>query len=155
MNTSTIVDNESKAIAVSAAELDGVRTARIFAFLIDYAIVLLLSLPAAIVILLLGIITFGIALGLYAVLVPLVAVIYVGKTMGGPAQATVGMQMMGIKVKKLDGGHVDPLLAIVHALLFWTIHSVTLILPLLVSFFSSKKRLIHDILLGTYVARVL
>jgi len=73
-------------------------------------------------------------------------------TMGGPNQATVGMSMMGIKVRKNEGGRVDPFLAILHGVLFWVFASMPLLL--LISFVSSKKRLLHDILLGTYVIKV-
>ena len=53
----------------------------------------------------------------------------------------------------LDGSRVDPLLATLHAVLFWFIHSIAVVLPLFVTFFSSKKRLLHDILLGTFVSK--
>jgi uncharacterized RDD family membrane protein YckC len=133
-------------------QLSGVRTARIFSFFIDYAIVLLLSIPFAIVIGILGLLTFGLGWALYAILPAVVAVIYLAMTMGGPNQATVGMNMMGLKVRKIEGGRVDPFLAILHGVLFWVFASMPLLL--LISFVSSKKRLLHDILLGTYVIKV-
>lgn len=153
MTTTSTIDNATGQPVVTAAQLDGVRTARLFAFFIDYALILLLSVPFAVVIFFLGIITLGLAWGLYALLLPLIAIIYLAKTMGGPAQATPGMQIMDIQIKRLDGARVDPFLAILHGILFWVIHTAAAILPLFVTFFSSKKRLIHDILLGTYVSR--
>ncbi len=137
---------------VTMEELSGVRTARIFSFLIDYAIVALLSIPFAIVIAILGVLTFGLGWALYAVLPAAVAIVYLAMTMGGPNQATIGMSMMGIKIRKLEGGRVDPFLAVLHGILFWVFASFPLLL--LISLVSSKKRLLHDILLGTYVARV-
>ncbi len=137
---------------VTREQLSGVRTARIFSFFIDYAIVLLLSIPFAIIIGILGLLTFGLGWMLYAILPAVVAVIYLAMTMGGSNQATIGMSMMGIKVRKNEGGRVDPFLAILHGILFWLFASVPLLL--LISFISSKKRLLHDILLGTYVIKV-
>lgn len=145
------IDNTTGAPVVTSAQLAGVRTSRILSFLIDYLIVGILCIPFAIIIGILGVITFGLAWGLYAFLLPLVAVIYLAFTMGGPNQATVGMKMMGVKVMRLDGKKVDPILAILHGILFWVIHFTFFLL--IVSFFSSKKRLLHDILLGTYVTR--
>lgn len=148
-----IIDNETGARIVTPEELDGVRTARVLAFFLDYIIVGLLSIPLFIVIGLLGIPTLGLAWGLLPFVPAVVALLYLATTMGGPRQATVGMAFMGIRIRKLDGSNVDPLLAVVHGVLFWAIHTIAVIIPLLVTFFSSRKRLIHDILLGTYVGR--
>ena len=135
----------------TAMDLDGVRTARVISFFIDYAIVLALCIPFAVVVFLLGIVTLGFAWGLIAFLPGLIAVSYLALTMGGPSQATIGMRWMGVQIKRLDGERVDPFLAILHGVLFWVINFS--IFMLLISFFSSKKRLLQDILLGTYVAR--
>lgn len=153
MNTSQTIDNETGARVVTPYELEGVRTARFMSFLIDYVIIGILCIPLAIVIGFLGIITLSLGWLLYPFLVPAVALIYVALTLGGPKQATLGMQFMGVSIKRLDGGRIDPILAVLHSILFWVIHSAAMILPLFVSFFSSKKRLFHDVLLGTYISR--
>ncbi|MGI9354002.1 MAG: RDD family protein [Rhizobiaceae bacterium] len=152
MDTTTI-DNQTGQEVIPAAALDGVRRGRVFAFIVDYLIVALLCIPAAIVVFILGIPTLGLAWGLFPFLVPAIAVLYVAVTMGGEKQATIGMQMNGIRVNKLGGGRVDPFLAGMHHLLFLVIQGFGVFLPLLITFFSSKKRLLHDILLGTYVTR--
>jgi uncharacterized RDD family membrane protein YckC len=133
-------------------QLSGVRTARIFSFFIDYAIIALLTIPFAIIVGILGVLTLGLGWALYAILPAVVAIVYLAMTMGGPNQATIGMGGMGIKIRKLEGGRVDPFLAILHGVLFWVFASFPLLL--LISLVSSKKRLLHDILLGTYVVRV-
>ncbi|PCH45619.1 MAG: hypothetical protein COC23_06315 [Hyphomicrobiales bacterium] len=149
--TTETIDNATGGTVVTSAQLQGVRTSRILSFFIDYLIIGLLCIPLAIVIAILGVVTFGLAWGLYAFLPAIVAVLYLAVTMGGANQATVGMKMMGVKVMRLDGKKVDPMLAILHGILFWVIHFTFFLL--IVSFFSSKKRLLHDILLGTYVMR--
>lgn len=135
--------------SINLSSLDGVRSRRIMAFLMDYLIIAVLSVIAHVVVGILGIITFGIAWLLYAILIPLVAITYVGLTMGGPKQATPGMQFFAIKLARLEGGHVDGFLAILHSILFWVLTPFMLF----ISFFSSKKRLLQDILLGTVVIR--
>jgi uncharacterized RDD family membrane protein YckC len=132
---------------------DGVRTRRVFAFLLDYLIVGLLSIPFAILVALLGLLTFGLGWALFGILVPAVALIYIWSTLGGRNQATTGMRMMGIRLDRLDGRPVDGLLAVVHSVLFWAGNVVLTPLVLLVTLFADRKRALHDLLLGTVVTR--
>ncbi|KXF77706.1 hypothetical protein ATN84_10245 [Paramesorhizobium deserti] len=131
----------------------GVRTRRIFAFLIDYMLVLLLCIPVAVIIAILGVATLGLGWMLYGIMLPLVALGYVALTMGGPRQATKGMQMMGVKLERLDGQPVDSMLAIVHSVLFWAGNVILTPLILLATLFLDRKRTLHDLLLGTVVVR--
>lgn len=131
----------------------GVRTRRVMAFFIDYVIVALLTIPFAVVIFLLGIITLGLGWMLFAILVPLLALSYVALTMGGSKQATVGMQMMDIRLERTDGKRVDPLLAVVHSVLFWAGNVILSPFILLATLVLDRKRTIHDLLLGTVVVR--
>ena len=132
---------------------DGVRSKRVFAFLIDYLIVGILCIFVAILIAVLGVITLGLGWFLYGIMVPLVALTYVYVTMGGPDQATKGMKIMGIKLARLDGKPVDGLLAVVHSVLFWASCSILTPLILLATFFIDRKRLLHDLFLGTVIVR--
>ncbi|MCP4314641.1 MAG: RDD family protein [Hyphomicrobiales bacterium] len=131
---------------------EGVRSRRIMAFFIDYALVLALCVPVAILIFFLGVFTLGLAWMMYSVLFAIVALPYIGLTLGGGKQATPGMQVMGIRMVRMDGGYVDPMLAMVHAVLFWA-GNVIFIPILLICLFTDRKRLLHDILLGVVVIR--
>lgn len=131
----------------------GVLSRRVFAFLIDYAIVLLLCIPAAVVVFFLGVITFGLGWFLYPALFVIVAVLYFGVSLGGPSQATPGMRAMGIAMARMDGRRIDFLLATVHIVLFWVINSVLTPLILLAGLFTERSRLVHDFLLGTVIVR--
>ncbi|MFS8123843.1 RDD family protein [Rhizobium sp. BR 250] len=131
----------------------GVLSRRVFAFLIDYAIVLLLCIPAAVIVFFLGVITFGLGWFLYPALFVIVAVLYFGMTLGGPSQATPGMRAMGIAMARMDGQRIDFLLSTVHIVLFWVINSVLTPLILLAGLFTERSRLVHDFLLGTVIVR--
>lgn len=131
----------------------GVRTRRILAFIVDYALVILLCIPVSIIIFLIGVFTLGLGFFLYSILFALVALPYIGFTMGGPAQATPGMRMMGIRIARLDGRPVDGMLAMVHGVLFWAGNVILTPAILLISLFSPRKRLLQDFLLGTVVVR--
>ncbi|HWT62867.1 MAG TPA: RDD family protein [Ochrobactrum sp.] len=137
----------------SRAFFEGVRTRRIMAFLVDYLIVFFLCIPVPIVIFILGIITLSLGWALYAIMFPVVALFYISRTLGGPQQATKGMQMMNIKLVRLEGGTVDPMLAIVHSVLFWGLNVVLTPLILLATLVTDRKRTAHDLLLGTAVIR--
>lgn len=132
---------------------DGVRTRRVIAFLIDYLIVGLLMIPFAVIVLLLGVLTLGLGWMLFGVLFPVVALIYIWTTLGGPSQATVGMRMLDIRLERLDGQKVDGMLAVVHSVLFWAANAILTPLVLLVTLFTDRKRALHDLLLGTVIAR--
>jgi uncharacterized RDD family membrane protein YckC len=131
----------------------GVRTRRIFAFLLDYFFVLLLTIPFAILVAILGLLTFGLGWVLFSVLLPMVAILYVWNTLGSTAQATTGMRIMGIRLEKLDGSRIDGMTAVVHSVLFWAGNVILTPLVLLVTLFSDRKRTLHDLLLGTVVTR--
>jgi uncharacterized RDD family membrane protein YckC len=132
---------------------DGVRTRRIVAFLLDYLIVGLLLIPFGILVFVLGLLTLGLAWSLFAVLAPVVAIIYVWHTLGGPNQATTGMRAMGIRLDRLDGRPIDGMTAVVHSVLFWAGNVILSPLVLLVTLFTDRKRTLHDLLLGTVVTR--
>ncbi|TIM41631.1 RDD family protein [Mesorhizobium sp.] len=132
---------------------DGVRTRRVLAFIIDYCIVALLTIPFAILVFFLGILTLGLGWMLFCILMPAVAILYIWNTLGSADQATTGMKMMGIRLDRLDGTRIDGLTAVVHSVLFWAGNVILTPLVLLVSLFADRKRTLHDLLLGTVVSR--
>jgi uncharacterized RDD family membrane protein YckC len=132
---------------------EGVRTRRVIAVMIDYLIVALLTIPVAILVFFLGILTLGLGWMLFSVLVPAVAVLYIWNTLGSADQATTGMKLMGVRLDRLDGRPIDGMTAVVHSVLFWAGNVILTPLVLLVTLFSDRKRTLHDLLLGTVVTR--
>ncbi|MEO9614646.1 MAG: RDD family protein [Nitratireductor sp.] len=132
---------------------EGVRTRRVFAFLLDYLFIGLLVIPFAVLVFLLGVLTLGLGWALFGVLGPIVALIYIWSTLGGAKQATPGMQLMSLRLDRLDGRPLDGLLAVVHTVLFWAGNAILTPFVLLVSLFADRKRTLHDLLLGTVVTR--
>lgn len=131
----------------------GVLSRRVFAFIVDYIIVGLLYIPAAVVLFFISILTLGLGFLLYPVLFIIVAGLYFGWTLGGPSQASLGMRAMGITMLRVDGRRMDFLTAIVHLALFWILNSVLTPLIMLAGLFTDRSRLVHDLLLGTVIAR--
>ncbi|MCO6410026.1 RDD family protein [Hoeflea alexandrii] len=146
-------DNPAMGAYDDIALYDGVRTKRVLAFFIDYAIVLALCVPVAVLIFFIGIFTLGLGFFLYPLLFLLVAIPYIGMSMGGPNQATPGMRVMGIRLARLDGRPVDFMLAVVHGVLFWALNAVLTPFILLATLVLDRKQTVHDWLLGTVVVR--
>jgi uncharacterized RDD family membrane protein YckC len=132
----------------------GVLTRRIFAFLID---LLVLSIPvilAVIFIAVFGVITLGLGWALFWLVSPasvIWALIYYGASLGGPRSATVGMRVMDLQMRTWYGAPSYFVLGAMHAVLFWISVSVLTPLILLVGLFNGRRRLLHDIVLGTVV----
>lgn len=137
-----------------ARTFQGVRTRRVFAFVLDYIIIGLLLIPVALLVFILGLLTIGIGWLLFWILCPLTALLYIAITMGGRHQSTLGMRLMGIRVERLDGRRVDPLLAMVHTVLFWAGNAILTPFILLLALILPYKRTLHDLLLGTVVTRI-
>lgn len=78
---------------------------------------------------------------------------YVGFSLGGAKQATPGMQIMGIRIAKLDGRKVSFLIAISHGLLFLIFNSTISPLILVAALLLQYKQTVHDRLLGTVIVR--
>jgi uncharacterized RDD family membrane protein YckC len=131
----------------------GILPRRMLAFLIDYIFVLLLCIPAAIVLFVISVATLGLGLFLYPALFFIVAALYFGLTVGGPSQASPGMKVAGIGLRRLDGQSIDFMTAMVHLVLFWILNSVLSPLILLAGLFIDRSRLVHDLLIGTEIIR--
>ena len=132
----------------------GVLTRRFFAFLID---LLVLSIPvilACVFIAVFGVVTLGLGWALFWLVSPasvIWALIYYGASLGGPHSATIGMRMMDLEMRTWYGAPAYFVLGAAHALLFWV--SVSFLTPaiLLVGLFNGRRRLLHDIILGTVI----
>jgi uncharacterized RDD family membrane protein YckC len=132
----------------------GVLTRRVFAFLIDLVV---LSIPVILVVIFIavfGVITLGLGWALFWLVSPasvIWALIYYGASLGGPHSATVGMRMMDLQMRTWYGAPSYFVLGAMHAVLFWISVSVLTPLVLLFGLFNGRRRLLHDIVLGTVV----
>lgn len=132
----------------------GVLTKRCLGFLIDVVIISLPVVLATIFIAVFGVVTFGLGWGLFWLVSPasaIWAVVYYGLSLGGPHSATVGMRLFGVQMRTLTGEPGTFVLGTAHAILFWV--SVSLLTPfvMLVALFNGRRRLLHDLVLGTAV----
>lgn len=130
---------------------DSVLSKRIVGFLVDAVIIVILMIPGALIVGVIGIVTFGIGFVLFPALFAIVALSYLAFTLGGSRSATVGMNLVGLTMRTMRGDRVFPMLAVVHGLLFWFSISILTPLILLVGLFLQDRRLLHDLIVGTVV----
>ena len=133
---------------------DGVLARRVVAFIIDFIVISIPVALAAMFIFAFGIVTLGLGFALYWLLpsaTVIWAVVYFGATLGGPTSATIGMRVMDLEMRTWYGAPAYFGLGAVHAIAFWFTVSFFTPFVLLVAFFNERRRLLHDILLGTVI----
>ncbi|WP_029356173.1 RDD family protein [Bosea sp. 117] len=133
---------------------DGVLSRRIVAFCIDVVIIFAPMVLAALFIFVFGLVTFGLGWFLFGLLSPafvLWALVYTGLTLGGDKCATLGMRAVNIEMRLWYGAPMYHLLAVLSVVMFWVSVSVLTPFVLLVGLFNSRRRLLHDLILGTIV----
>jgi uncharacterized RDD family membrane protein YckC len=140
---------------VASPELfEGVLARRIVAFMMDFLVIAAPVVLGAMFIFAFGIVTLGLGWALYWLLPPasvIWAIAYFGLTLGGPRSATIGMRVMDLEMRTWYGAPGYFVLGAVHAIGFWLSVSVLTPFILLVCFFNERRRLLHDIALGTVV----
>lgn len=133
---------------------DGVLPRRALAFVIDVAVIAVPVMLAATFIFVVGLLTLGLGWALYWLLSPAAiiwALFYYGACFGSPASATIGMRIMDLEMRTWYGAPSYFVLGAVHAIVFWISVSTLTPLLLLVCFLNERRRLLHDILVGTVV----
>jgi uncharacterized RDD family membrane protein YckC len=101
---------------------DGVPARRVIAFIIDFIIISIPVVLAAMFIFAFGIVTLGLGFGLYWLLpsaTVIWAILYFGFTLGGWASATIGMRVMDLEMRTWYGAPAYFVLGAVHAVAFW------------------------------------
>lgn len=139
----------------AAHSTEGVLGLRFFAYLLDILIVFALMAILGLVIGVLGVVTFGLAWSLYLVLVPGTAILYSAVTVGGRAQATIGMRMTGLRVLNPTGPRVDWVTAGIHAFLFYIAASTFLlwVVDIVIGVARGDRRMGHDLVVGLMLVR--
>jgi uncharacterized RDD family membrane protein YckC len=127
---------------------DGILAKRVVAFFIDAFLIVALMIPAALMVFVLGFVTFFLAWLLFPVLFAIVALAYLALTLGGPMSGTPGMRLVGVEMRTWSGQRMFPLLAIMHGIGFWASIGLLTPLVLVVGLLTYRKQLLHDLLLG-------
>ena len=133
---------------------EGVLARRVIAFAIDLVIIGIPPIFAALFIFVIGLVTLGLGWILFWFWWPATliwALCYYGLTFGGAASATFGMRAMDLEMRTWYGAPAYFVLGAVHAIVYWITVSFLTPLVLLVAFFNERRRLLHDMLVGTVI----
>lgn len=133
---------------------EGVMARRVIAFLIDLVVIAVPLFLFGVFIVMFGIVTLGLGFLLFFVYWPIMvvwALLYYGLTLGSARSATIGMRMVDIELRTWYGAPSYFVLGATHGLGYWL--STTFLTPLilLIALFNDRRRLLHDIVLGTVV----
>src|SRR6202158_434848 len=132
----------------------GVLTRRLAAFLIDLVVLSVPVILACMFIAVFGVVTLGLGWALFWLVSPasgIWALIYYGASLGGPHSAPLGMRVVDLELRTWYGAPGYFVLGAMHAVLFWISVSMLTPLVLLIGLFNGRRRLLHDIILGTVV----
>jgi uncharacterized RDD family membrane protein YckC len=133
---------------------EGVLARRFVAFIIDLVLITIPLLLLGLFIFLFGLVTLGIGWLLFWLMSPIAviwALLYYGLTFGSSASATIGMRVMDLEMRTWYGAPCYFVLGAVHAIGYWLSVSFLTPLILLVALFNDRRRLLHDMLVGTIV----
>ena len=133
---------------------EGVLARRVVAFCIDVVVIAVPLIFVAIFIFMFGLVTLGLGWFLFFFYGPIAviwALVYYGMTFGSPASATIGMRMVDLEMRTWYGAPCYFVLGAVHAIGYWLTVSFLTPFILLVGLVNDRRRLAHDMLLGTIV----
>ena len=133
---------------------DGVLARRVVAFLIDLMMISVPLIFMAIFVFMFGLVTLGLGWFLFFFMGPIAiiwALLYYGLTFGSPASATIGMRMVDLEMRTWYGAPCYFVLGAVHAIGYWLTVSFLTPFVVLVGLFNDRKRLLHDMLVGTII----
>ncbi len=132
---------------------EGVLTRRVFAHVIDLVIISAIVATVAVVGLVAGFLTFGLAWLAMPVIIPLAILGYYVVTLGGPSRATIGMAMMDIMLTPGRGMPLDGLAILIHPLVFWITVWVAWPFSLAIALFTPRRQMVQDLVTGTLMLR--
>lgn len=138
----------------TAPELfEGVLTRRVLAYLIDFALLVVITAVIVLVGFVAGFLTFGVGWLALPVAVPIAILGYYVMTLGSRSRATVGMQVMDIVLTPTRGAPLEGWRILIHPLVFWITVWVAWPISLVVALLTPRREMMHDLIAGTLMVR--
>jgi uncharacterized RDD family membrane protein YckC len=133
---------------------NGVTERRVAAFLLDLAIIAMISIVLHLALGMMTIMTLGLAGPLHVFLAPpIVGLAYHILQIGSPVAATLGMRLMGLRAWSVTAGRPTRLQAVIHGFCYYGSMAVTGGLICLVALFNRRRQTLHDMLAGILMLR--
>jgi uncharacterized RDD family membrane protein YckC len=122
-------------------------TQRVCAYVVDVFVIGSIIAALSLALLTLALPTFGLTVLLISPVWVATPILYSGLTLSGPAQATLGMRLLGLHLRPVQGGHIDFLVGTAHVLLFYIFAATMTPFILLIGLLRSDRALLHDLAL--------
>lgn len=132
---------------------EGVLGRRVWGWVIDICVYFALWLGVGLVVVLINIATLWLLSPIGLLVLAVLPMLYHSLTISGASRATVGMRIMGLEVRTLDGRSPDFVRAAIHWILFHLSVGFTGGLILIFPFFNTRRRTFHDFLTDLIVLR--
>ncbi len=132
---------------------DGVLPRRVLAYTIDVALMVAFMAMLFIVGLVFSVVTLGIGAVALPFIIPVVIVGYYVITLGSPMRATVGMWMLDLVLTPTRGRPLDGWKILIHPLVFWISCWFAWPVSLLITLFTPRREMVHDLVTGTLMVR--
>lgn len=138
----------------SSPELfEALLTRRVIAYLIDLVILGVLLTLGMLLVMILGLFTFGLAWIGMPVFLTAIILGYYAFTLGSENRATWGMMMMDIVVTPIRHGPLEGWRAIALPVVFWITCWVLPPFSLLLALFTPRRQLLQDLIVGVLLVR--
>lgn len=133
----------------------GIPFKRVAAYIVDMFVIAIFAAAVAIIAFVPVVLTLGMLKPFVVGIVALIPLSYHTLMIGGDRSATVGMRLLGIEVRTMDGAEPGYVVALIQTVLFYVTISLTTWLILLVALFNNRHRTLHDFLCGTLIVNVI
>ena len=133
---------------------DGIPIKRVVAYIVDVFVIAIFAAAVAVIAFVPVVLTLGMLKPFVVGVIALIPLTYHTLLIGGDRSATVGMRLLGIEVRTIDGVKPGYVVALIQTVLFYVTISLTTWLILLVALFNDRHRTLHDFLCGTMIVNV-
>jgi uncharacterized RDD family membrane protein YckC len=134
---------------------DGIPIKRVCAYIVDVIIIAIFAAAVAVIAFVPVVVTLGMLKPFVVGVIALIPLSYHTLLIGGDRSATVGMRLLDIEVRTMDGVEPGYVVALIQTVLFYVTISLTTWLILLVALFNNRHRTVHDFLCGTLIVNVI
>jgi len=138
----------------TAPELfEGILPRRVFAYIVDVAIMAALVVVVSVFGGVVGFFTFGLGWLALVFVIPLVILGYYAATLGSPSRATIGMRYMDLVLTPTRGAPLDGWKIMIHPIVFWITWWIAWPVSLAIALFTPRREMVHDLIVGTLMVR--
>jgi len=129
----------------------GVAWKRAAAYFVDLVVIGFFAAIAGFIFFFITVMTFGLLHPLLIFFFCLIPFCYHTLLLSGPHHATIGMRLFGLEMRSITLGYPDTAQAAIQTVLFYASMALTVWLLILWALFDPRRRMLHDIVAGTYV----